>query len=58
MEMGLHIVILNLSIGPFMTHFNDPEMEENDLNCFYSISANRHKQKDWLFMEKYASKHF
>ena len=32
-----------LSIGPFMTHFKNHEMEEK--NCFYSISAKRRKQK-------------
>ena len=46
MEMRLHIVILDLSIGPFMTHFKNHEMEEK--YCLYSISAIRRKQKYWF----------
>ena len=49
-----HSVILNLSIGPFMTHFLNHKMEQRKY-CSYSICNQPTKAKRLVLVEKYAS---
>jgi hypothetical protein len=55
MDMRLHIVILNLSIGPFMTIFKIIKWSKKKIA--YTAFPQTDASKNTFFMEKYTSKH-
>ena len=56
MEMRLHIVILNLSIGPFMINFQNHKMERKKSKLLLQHFPEQMQAKRLFFMEKYESK--
>ena len=54
--MRLHIVILNLSIGPFMINFQNHKMERKKSKLLLQHFPEQMQAKRLFFMEKYESK--